>query len=86
MTLLSRCLVALCLTIASFTGFSQPATKLVVTTAPVPGAADGSPMSVQPVVEVRDAGNHIVSGSTAQVEIAIASGTGGAIGGTTRIN
>lgn len=86
MTVLSRCLIALCMVTASLKSISQPATKLVITTAPVPGAGDGSPMSVQPVVEIRDAGDHKVSGSTAQVEIVIASGTGGAIGGTTRIN
>jgi hypothetical protein len=86
MYLVSRILLVLCVMIASLDGFSQSASKLVITTDPVPGSTNGGPMSVQPVVEVRDASDHLVAGSTAQVEITIASGAGGTIGGTTRID
>jgi hypothetical protein len=66
--------------------FGQSATKLAITTHPVFGGANGSLMIVQPVVEIRDASDQLVTTSTAQVEIEIASGNGGTIGGTTRIN
>ncbi|HLA51774.1 MAG TPA: hypothetical protein VK618_00630, partial [Flavitalea sp.] len=69
----------------SLTAFSQ-ATKVVITTQPNPGSGNGTLMPVQPVVEIRDASDLLVTTSTAQVEIVIASGTGGGLGGTTRIN
>ncbi|HTE30655.1 MAG TPA: T9SS type A sorting domain-containing protein [Chryseolinea sp.] len=69
----------------SLTDFGQ-ATQVVITTQPDPGSGHGTPMSVQPVVEIRDASDLLVTTSTAQVEIVIASGTGGSLGGTTRIN
>jgi hypothetical protein len=69
---------------ASLTGVAQPATQLVITTQPVPGT-NGGLMSVQPVVEIRDASNQLVTGSTAQVQIVLSTGTGGSIGGTTMI-
>jgi hypothetical protein len=67
------------------TGFSQ-ATKVAITRQPVPGYGHRTLMPVQPVVDIRDASNVRVTTSSAQVEIVIASGTGGTLGGTTRIN
>ena len=69
----------------SLAGLGQ-ATKVVITTQPVPGSGHGTLMPVQPVVEIRDASDLLVTTSTAQVEIVIASGTSGSLGGTTRIN
>jgi hypothetical protein len=71
--------------ISSLISFGQ-ATKVVITTQPVPNNVNGSQMSVQPVVEIRNASNLLVTTSTAQVEIVIASGNGGSLGGTTRIS
>lgn len=70
----------------SLNATSQTATQVVITTQPVPGYGHGTQMAVQPVVEIRDASNLRVTTSTAQVEIVIASGNGGTLGGTTRIN
>jgi hypothetical protein len=72
--------------LVSAAAFSQIATKVVLTQQPVFSHTNGALMTVQPVVEIRDAGDVKVSTSTAQVEIVIASGTGGTLGGTTRIN
>lgn len=73
-------------TLVSLIVCGQVATKVVVTTQPVAGNGQGGVMPVQPVVEIRDAANQKVTTSTAQVEIVIASGSGGTLGGTTRIN
>lgn len=82
----SRHLLLCLLIVGSLKSFGQSAaTKVVITTQPVPGA-NGSPMSVQPVVEIRNASDQLVTTSTAQVVISIASGAGGSIGGTTKIN
>ncbi|MBS1665413.1 MAG: T9SS type A sorting domain-containing protein [Bacteroidetes bacterium] len=75
----------LILSILTSRTFAQTATQLAITTQPVLGNNGGS-LSVQPVVEIRDAGNAKVTNSTAQVQIVIASGTGGTLGGTTTIN
>jgi len=59
------------------------ASKLVVTTAPVAGAS-GAALTTQPVIEVRDAQDNLVTGDNATiVSIAITAGTGGTLGGTT---
>lgn len=82
----AKLLLLFFLTAASLKTNSQSATKVVITTQPVPGYSRGTPMAVQPVVEIRDASDQLVTTSTAQVEISIASGNGGLLGGTTRIN
>ena len=69
----------------SLTAFSQ-ATKVEITTQPDLGSGHGALMPIQPVVEIRDASDLLVTTSTALVEIVIASGAGGSLGGTTRIN
>ncbi len=69
----------------SLTGFGQ-ATKVAITTQPDPGSGHGTLMPVQPVVEIRNVSDILVTTSTAQVEIVIANGSGGSLGGTTRIN
>ena len=74
------------MTVAALNAHSQTATNIVIVTQPVIGAGNGALMSVQPVVEIRDASNQKVTTSTAQVEIVISSGNGGTLGGTTRIN
>lgn len=61
--------------------YSQ-ANKVVVVTEPIPGRGLGQLMPVQPVVEITDASNQRVTTSTAQVQIKIASGNGGVLGGT----
>ena len=49
------------------------------------GAAIGSMLTTQPVVEVRDANGNVVIASSAPVTVAITSG-GGTLGGTTTVN
>jgi hypothetical protein len=86
-TVLGRSLFLLILMTTMLTVCGQPvATKVAIRTDPVPGAVNGGLMSVQPVVEIREATDLLVTGSTAQVEIVIISGTGGSLGGTTRIS
>ncbi len=46
------------------------------------GAASGAPLSIQPVVEIRDAADNLVSSSTTTVSVVIASG-GGILSGAT---
>jgi len=66
----------------SVTGIAGAATQLVITTAPVAGTS-GAAFTLQPVVAVRDAqGNTRTSDSTTVVTVALASGTGGQLGGT----
>jgi hypothetical protein len=84
--IISRCFSLLFLVFVSSIVFCQVPTKVVVTTQPVIGYGHGALMSVQPVVEIRDASNLKVAASNAQVRISISSGTGGSIGGTTVIN
>ncbi len=61
------------------TGTAVGATQLALTTQPI-GAVSGVAFTTQPVVEVRDAGDQLVSGSTVAVTATIASGTGQLIG------
>ncbi|MFN9743039.1 MAG: beta strand repeat-containing protein, partial [Acidobacteriota bacterium] len=61
------------------------ATQLALTTAPVSGAS-GAVFATQPVVTIRDSAGNAVTGSTAAVTVAIQSGTGGTLGGTTTVN
>ena len=60
-------------------------THLAITTPPV-AEFSGSPLVTQPVAEIRDAQENRVTSSTAAVTIAIHSGTGGSLSGTTTIN
>jgi hypothetical protein len=70
-------------TSANFTVAGQ-ATRLVITTQPT-GAQTGTQLLTQPVVEVRDANNALVSASSAPVTVAIASGSG-SLSGTVTVN
>lgn len=56
--------------------------QMAVATQPV-GGISGSPLEVQPVVELRDASSQRVAGSTNPVTVSIASGTGTLSGATT---
>ena len=61
------------------------ATQLAVTTQPV-GGASGASLATQPVVEIRDlSGNRVTTDNTTQVTVAIQSGAGGTLGGTTTV-
>jgi len=61
------------------------ASQLALTTQPV-GGATGAPLTTQPVVAIRDSAGNPVTTSTAAVTVAIQSGTGGTLGGTTTVN
>ena len=65
-----------------FTVIGPPA-QLAITTQPS-GAASGTPFSSQPVVQIRDASNSLVTSSAAMVTASIVSGSG-ALGGTTTV-
>ena len=68
---------------ATFTATATaPPTQLVINTQPS-GAVNGEIFDVQPVISVRDAGNGVVTSSTALVTATIASGTGTLTGTTT---
>ncbi|MBY0490953.1 MAG: Ig-like domain-containing protein [Gemmatimonadaceae bacterium] len=69
-------------TSASFTVTAPPATQLAITTQPG-GAVSGVNLTTQPVVEVRDAGGAVVTGSTAPVTAAITTGNGTLVGTAT---
>lgn len=75
-------LTAALITVSS--AFGQ-ARKLAIRTQPVPSLVNGATMQIQPVIEVHDASDQLVTSSSALVEIEIASGTGGTIGGTTKV-
>ena len=62
----------------------QTPTQLVITTQPVLGT-NGGLLSVQPVVEIRDASNQLVSSSNAEVIAEISNGLGGTLGGTKKV-
>ena len=68
-------------TSASFSIGAGAATQLALTTQPA-GAVSGVAFTTQPAVDIRDAGNNLTS-STANVMVAIASGTGTLTGTTT---
>ncbi len=57
--------------------------RLVVRTQPA-GAASGAPLTTQPIIEVRDAADNLVTSATTQVTAAITAG-GGAISGATSV-
>jgi len=59
-------------------------TQLAITTQPVPGVS-GAELTTQPVVEIRDAQENTVTGSSATVEVAVV-GTGGMLGGETSVD
>ena len=64
---------------------SGVATQLALTTQPV-GAASGAVLATQPAITIRDAvGNTVTSDNSTQVTVAIQSGAGGALGGTTTV-
>ncbi|MCF8536937.1 MAG: fibronectin type III domain-containing protein [Candidatus Nanopelagicales bacterium] len=61
------------------------ASKLAMGTQPV-GGAPGGRLQTQPVIDVVDTyGNTVVGDSTTQVDVSIASGSGGTLGGTTTV-
>ena len=62
-------------------GTPQVATQLVITTQPG-GAAPGVNFTTQPVVEIRDASNALVTGATHFVAVSLNGGTGGTLSGT----
>lgn len=62
-------------------GTPQVATQLVISTQPA-GATPATPFTTQPVVEVRDASNVLVSSSTSFVAVSLNGGTGGTLSGT----
>ncbi|NDD65000.1 MAG: hypothetical protein EBZ36_13670, partial [Acidobacteria bacterium] len=64
---------------------SGAATQLAIITQPV-GGVSGTALTVQPVVEVRDALGNRVTGSTVSVTASIFSGAGGVLSGTTVLN
>ena len=57
-------------------------TQVVITTQPG-GAVSGVNFTTQPVVEIRDANNAVVTGSTASVLATLAGGSGNLVGSTT---
>jgi Big-like domain-containing protein len=62
-----------------------PATKLGLLTQPV-GGVSGAALATQPVVAIQDAqGNTVATDGTTQVTVAILSGAGGTLGGTTTV-
>lgn len=64
------------------TATSAPATQLAITTQPAVGATAGTPLSVQPTVQLRTAGGVNAAQAGVVVTISIATG-GGTVGGTT---
>ena len=70
--------------VASLTVSPRPATKLVIATQPG-GAITGAALAPQPVVQVKDASDGVVVGSSAPVT-AILVGSGGTLSGTTTVN
>lgn len=69
-------------TSAAFNVTAGTASQLAITTQPV-GGPSGSLLTIQPVIEVRDSlGNVVTTDSTTQVQVRLASGTNGILGGT----
>jgi len=66
----------------SFALSAGEASKVLVTTQPA-GAYNGMTFSTQPVVKITDAGGNTINGSSANVVVTIASGTGTLSGTTT---
>ncbi len=61
------------------------ATQLAITTQPV-GGANGATLATQPAIAIRDAqGNTVTTDNGTQVSVALFSGAGGAVGGTTTV-
>jgi len=70
-------------TSSSFT-VTQTPTALAIQTQPG-GAVNGANFTIQPIVQIRDLGNIVVSGSTAGVTASVASGSG-TLSGTTVVS
>ncbi|MES2179726.1 MAG: cohesin domain-containing protein [Gemmatimonadota bacterium] len=68
----------------SITITPQPATKLAIATQPA-GAASGELLSSQPVVQIQDASNGVVTGATNSVTAALGGGSSGTLSGTTTV-
>ncbi len=68
----------------SATGTAAAATQLFISTQPT-GAVSGLAFTTQPVVQIRDASNTVVTSSTAAVTVSITSG-GGTLVGTQTVN
>ena len=74
-------------TSANFTVVVGPASKLAFTTQPSSSSAAGAIFATQPVVVVQDAGGNTVTGSTANVTLAIGTNpSGGTLSGTVSMN
>jgi hypothetical protein len=71
-------------TSGSFTISAALPTQLSLAVAPV-GAVAGAALTTQPVINIRDASNGLVTSSTAAVTVSIASGPG-TLAGTTTVN
>jgi hypothetical protein len=69
----------------SITLTAGAASQVVLTRQPVGGASGGA-LATQPLVAIRDAQGNTVTSSTAAVTVAIGSGAGGTLGGTTTVN
>ncbi|WP_276364558.1 gliding motility-associated C-terminal domain-containing protein [Daejeonella sp. H1SJ63] len=67
----------------SVTVNASSVTKLGIATQPI-GGSSGALLTTQPVIELRDAYGNIVSG-TSSVTVAIKTGAGGTLGGTTTV-
>ncbi|NDD65602.1 MAG: hypothetical protein EBZ36_16740, partial [Acidobacteria bacterium] len=61
------------------------AALLAIVSQPV-GGSSGGPLATQPVIAVRDTGGNTITSSGVQVSVAISSGSGGTLTGTTSIN
>jgi hypothetical protein len=71
----------------SFTLAVGQATKLVISTQPGSSTTSGAPLAPQPVVEIHDSGNNLVTSSTAPVSAVLVTGTGaGTLGSTLTVN
>ena len=72
-------------TATSVTVTAGTATKLGITIQPV-GGTSGAALTTQPSVAIQDAqGNTVITDNTTQVSVAISSGVGGSLGGTTTV-
>ncbi|MFN7621507.1 MAG: hypothetical protein ACK5RS_00005, partial [Acidobacteriota bacterium] len=61
-------------------------TQLLLATPPGAAGPSATALGTQPVVELRDSAGNLATGSTAAVTVAIQSGAGGTLGGTTTVN
>lgn len=72
-------------TSTTFAVAAAPAAALAITTAPAGSAASGSPLGVQPVIELRDPFGNTVASAGVAVTVSIATGPG-TLGGTTTVS